>query len=193
MIFNLNFLPPIGFFAKMLQNEPVFLNESDVYFKQTYRNRAQILGANKVENLIIPVHASSGKTHIREVKIDNHSAWQRTQLRTIEAAYRNSPFYQYYDYLFLPLFQKQYNFLVDIQLLSLDICLKAMQIEKSIDWKTPLPTDEILDLSPKKINHLHSGIVYRQQFGDEFVPNLSVVDLIFNLGPESKEVLIKEM
>src|SRR5690606_30787787 len=102
MYFTPNFLPCILTFSKIIHSESVLLNSSDVYFKQTYRNRARILSSNGVANLIVPVNASSGKTRNCETTIDNTFPWQRTMLRTVQTAYRNSAYYQYYDYLFEP-------------------------------------------------------------------------------------------
>ncbi|MGR3809481.1 WbqC family protein [Jiulongibacter sp. NS-SX5] len=188
MISTPNFLPTVTYFAEIATENEILWNETDVYFKQSFRNRASILGANKVENLIVPVHASSGKTALKEVKIDNHSAWQRTHLRTIEAAYRNSPYFQYYDYLFEEIFTKSYDFLIDLQVDALKICLKCMQSNKKMMWVKPDENADVLEFSPKKETNRHS-YSYNQTFGDEFVPHLSIIDLIFNQGPQTNEIL----
>lgn len=192
MYFTPNFLPCIITFSKILQSDEVFLNESDVYYKQSYRNRTTILTANKVENLIVPVHASSGKTNIRDVKIDNGSAWQRTMWRTLQTAYRNSVYFGYYDYVFEPLFHSRYGFLCDLQEDSIRICLKAMQIQKNISWKKH---DNISGIFEAPAKHTDSFVQefslkpYNHTFGNVFVPNLSVTDLLFSKGPEAIDFL----
>ncbi|WP_304234919.1 WbqC family protein [Jiulongibacter sediminis] len=191
MISTPNFLPSITYFSEICTNETIVWNSEDIYFKQSYRNRANILGANKVESLIVPVHASSGKTLLKDVKIDNHSAWQRTQLRTLEAAYRGSPYFQYYDYLIEILFQKQFNFLVDLQIEAVQICQKCMQWNKPLMWSKPDEMQDILEFSPKKRTN-RQVIEYHQTFGEEFVPHLSILDLLFNKGPETSEILINQ-
>ena len=194
MIFTPNFLPSVLYFAELLKTENIYWDQDDLYLKQSYRNRAKVLGANKVENLIIPVHASSGKTPIKEVKIDNHSLWQRTQLRTIEAAYRNSPFYQYYDYLLVPIFEKRYKYLIDIQEDGMNCCLKSINIQKQIHWVSSMGRTDRFFSSPKdKVENLNIQLIsYKQTFGEVFVPNLSIIDLLFNKGPETKDILINQ-
>lgn len=191
MFFTPNFLPCIAYFQEITNCEVINLNSSDVYVKQTYRNRGRILGSHKVENLIVPVHASSTKTSNRDVKIDNKMKWQRTQLRTIETSYKKSPFYQYYDYLFMPLFEKKYDFLLDLQIDSLTNCLKALQLKKTICHIPALNEERIIDIKSKVLPEEYRFESYLQNFGNEFVPNLSIIDLLFCKGPETKTFLIK--
>lgn len=191
MYYTPNFLPSTDFFREFLKKDRVLLDASDIYFKQTARNRAMILGANRVEKLIVPVHASSGKTKSVDVRIDLSMPWQRSMIRTMEAAYRNSPFYQYYDYLLLPAIQKKYDFLIDLQMESLAAILKCMQ------WSMPICLEENSDQDfiYQKTDNIYIGkscLPYHQTFGGEFVPRLSIIDLLFNLGPETKNHLIKE-
>lgn len=191
MISTPNFLPSVTYFSEICKNERILWNQEDIYFKQSYRNRAAILGANKTENLIVPVHASSGKTPLKEVRIDNHSAWQRTQLRTIEAAYRNSPYFQFYDYLLEVIFSKKYNFLTDLQEEALQVCQKCLHWNKPLQWVKHDGMQDILEFSPKKETN-RQVIEYQQTFGEKFVPHLSILDLLFNKGPEAGEILINQ-
>ena len=184
-------MPATNFFRENLNKSGIVLDANDIYFKQTARNRAMILGANRIEKLIVPVHASSGKTKNVDVKIDLSMPWQRSMIRTLEAAYRNSPYYQYYDYLLLPTIEKKHIFLIDLQIESLAAILKCMQ------WSMPIWLKENTDLSfiYQKTDNIYTPKVclpYQQTFGREFVPQLSIIDLLFNLGPEAKNHLIKE-
>ncbi|WP_341225005.1 WbqC family protein [uncultured Arcticibacterium sp.] len=189
MFFTPNFLPSVAYFQKIMETDSININMEDVYVKQTYRNRAQILGANKVENLIVPVNASSKVTPSKDVRIENISQWQRTQLRTIEAAYKSSAFYQFYDYLMIPLFEKDYNFLIDLQIDSLTFCLKALQLKKTICQATPNTNSDVIDIKSKVLPEKHHFEPYLQNFGNEFVPNLSIIDLLFCKGPEAYRYL----
>jgi hypothetical protein len=189
MLFTPNFLPCVAYFQKIIEVEEININVSDIYVKQSYRTRATILGPNKIQNLIVPVHASSTKTPIKEVKIDNRMPWQRTQLRTIEAAYKNSPFYQFYDYLYESLFIKNYNYLLDLQMDSLSISLKAMQLSKTICHTDFKEGNEVIDFKSKTLPINTNFDPYIQNFGNEFVPNLSIVDLLFCKGPEAALIL----
>jgi hypothetical protein len=195
MLFTPNFLPSVITFSKLIESDRIRLNESDVYFKQSYRNRACILTSSRTENLIVPVHASSGKTPIKEVRIDNGFPWQRTMLRTIQTAYRNSVYYTYYDYFFEPLFSKNYIFLTDLQEDSIQFCLRSLKLSKDIIWQKHDNISEIFDLSPKKTDvlaQLNTLKPYTHTFGNVFVPNLSVIDLIFCQGPQATDFLIKK-
>jgi hypothetical protein len=193
MLFTPNFLPCVAYFQKIIEVEEINVNMSDIYVKQSYRTRATILGPNKIQNLIVPVHASSTKTPIKEVKIDNRMPWQRTQLRTIEAAYRNSPFYQFYDYLFETLFIKKYEYLIDLQMDSLTISLKAMQLSKTICQTNFQVGNEVIDFKSKDLPSNAIFEPYTQNFGNEFVANLSIVDLLFCKGPEASLILRKRI
>ena len=185
MFFTPNFLPCIAYFQEILTQDKIRINSEDVYVKQTYRNKTQILGANKVESLTIPVHASSMKTPSRDVKIDNKTPWQRNQLRTLEAAYLKSPFYQFYDYIFEPLFKKKFNFLIDLQLESLTVCLRCLQLEKTVCQEPHSKEIGLVDLKSKVLPAGYTFKPYLQNFGNEFVPNLSIMDLLFCKGPEA--------
>ncbi|MFT4733944.1 MAG: hypothetical protein ACI9DJ_001138 [Algoriphagus sp.] len=185
MYFTPNFLPCIAYFQEILNQDQIRLNADDIYIKQTYRNKTQILGANKVENLIVPVHASSMKTPSKDVRIDNKTSWQRNQLRTLEAAYLKSPFYQFYDYIFEPLFKNKYIFLIDLQIESLTVCLRCLQLEKTICQESFSAKKGLVDINSKVLPIEYSFKPYLQNFGNEFVPNLSVMDLLFCKGPEA--------
>ncbi len=192
MYFTPNFLPCIVTFSKIIHSESVFLNSSDVYFKQTYRNRTRILTSSGVANLIVPVHASSGKSKLTEVRIDNEFPWQRTMLRTIQTAYRNSVYYPYYDYFFEPLFQKRYTFLKDLQEDSIRVCLKTLKIQKDLNWQEYDNISGIFEIPAKNSDRMipeASLNPYPQTFGSVFAANLSVMDLIFCKGPEAVDFL----
>jgi hypothetical protein len=175
-----------------MEVEYININSNDIYVKQTYRNRATILGPNKIQNLIIPVHASSTKTPNKDVQIDNRTPWQRTQLRTIESAYKNSTFYQYYDYLFVDLFEKKYTFLLDLQIDSLTFCLKSLQLSKTICHTGNSGEERAVDIHAKGLSENLHFKPYLQNFGNEFVPNLSIIDLLFCMGPETLLFLRKQ-
>jgi hypothetical protein len=175
-----------------MEVDEININADDIYVKQTNRNRATILGPNKIQHLIIPVHASSTKTPNKDVQIDNKMPWQRTQLRTIEAAYKNSTFYQYYDYLFIDLFKKKYTFLLDLQMDSLTICLQSLQLTKTICQSRSFEDKTPIDFNAKGLSENLQFKPYLQNFGNEFVPNLSIIDLLFCMGPETPLFLRKQ-
>ncbi len=193
MILTPNFLPCIAFWQEIFKDKEIKIKDDDIYYKQSYRNRTQILTANKVLNLIIPVHASSGKTLTKDVKIDKHEDWQRIHLQSIKAAYNRSPYYQYYDYIFQILYEKKYDFLLDVIIDSLTLCQKAMGINLPISLLKE-EKSETLNLNSKNQNEIIDNYTFKpylQTFGNTFVPNLSILDLIFCCGPEAKSFLNK--
>ena len=189
-----HFLPCVEYCAHFLKQDTLDLNIDGIYFKQSYRNRAYILGANKIETLTVPVHASSGKTQIKDVKIDNHSQWQRNIWRTITSAYRKAPFFEHYDYLFQKNFEKKYNFLIDLNVDNMTSCLKSIGTNKTICLVEEGSSEGDFDLNAKKRVNNNAIVAfqeYHQNFGNVFVPNLSIIDMIFCCGPETKLLLDK--
>ncbi|SOE19550.1 WbqC-like protein family protein [Spirosomataceae bacterium TFI 002] len=196
MILTPHFLPCVRYCIEILKFENVELDVNQTYTKQSYRNRAYILGANKVEALIIPVHASSGKTLMKDVRVDNHSLWQKNQWKTIEAAYRKAPFYEHYDYLFQPSFEKKYNFLNDFLVDNLTSCLTALNVNKTLCLVENSQKELNFDLNAKervKRDPDYQLYEYYQNFGNVFEPNLSILDMIFCIGPESRSHLEKSL
>lgn len=194
MILTPHFLPSIRYFIEILSQEELNLAIDSKYLKQSYRNRAYILGANKVEGLIIPVHASSGKTLMKDVKVDNHSRWQDNQWKTIYSAYKKAPFFEHYEFLFEPHFKKKYKYLIDINVDNLTSCLEALKLNKTICLVENELKVEVFDLNAKERDKNFPNIKYQeyyQNFGNEFEHNLSILDMIFCTGPESRLILEK--
>ncbi len=195
MIFTSNFLPCIAYMSAFVKFDDVSVTYDEYYEKQTYRNRAYVLGANKVETLSIPVHKIANKTLLKDIKIDNHELWQRRFWRTIEAAYKKSPFFEHYDYLFYDLFHKKYDFLYDLNHDSLSKCLKSLKVNKTICLVEKVDFEnknEIFSFNAKKRGEnpdFFKPVPYLQNFGNGFVSNLSIIDLIFCKGPESLQIL----
>ncbi len=197
MIFSSNFLPCIAYMATFIKSDPAHITFDEVYEKQTYRNRAYILGPNRIETLIIPVHRPSSKSLVKDIRIDNHENWQRTALRTIETAYRRSPFFEHYEHLFRGIFTQKFDFLTDLNEESLSKCLKSLSVNRTIcraenvDFENK---NQIIRFNAKNRDEnlvFFKAVPYMQNFGSGFVANLSIIDLIFCKGPESLGILNK--
>ena len=194
-----HFLPNLAFFCQILPFEKIMIEQYAYYVKQTYRNRSYVLGANKVEKLTIPVLEGNKKRLIKDIKIDNSEPWQRTHWRTITAAYQKSPFFEFYADYFHPFYTKNYSSLIEYDIDILSMCLKLLQINKTICLTKNYELNYEFDtfdargsISPKneeKIAVFYKPMPYYQNFGNEFVPNLSVIDLFFCKGPESLSVI----
>lgn len=198
------YLAPIDYYAKFVMGTRIFIEQYDHYMKQTYRNRCTIVGANGPIPLSIPVeHASGAKIATKDIRIAQHGNWQHMHWNTIVSAYNSTPFFEYYQDDFYPFFHKRYDFLFDFNEQLRTTILDLLGISETTilytdTYKTTF-TDNELDMRdaihPKKDwresdPYFHSEEYYQvfdQKFG--FIPNMSIIDLLFNMGNESLIVL----
>jgi len=199
------YFAPVQYYCKLVDTPEVIIEQFENFNKQTYRNRCLIQGANGIQPLIVPlVAASRKKTVIRDVKIDYDTMWQKLHFKSIEAAYRSSPFYEYYIDDIAPFFNKKWNFLWDFNEQIRQIMCQILEIEPNITLSKDYiekTTDDQLDFrnaihpKPSKsiIDTTFKAIPYTQVFGDRhgFSPNMSILDVIFNIGPEGSDYLQK--
>ena len=169
------------------------------FVKQSYRNRSHILTANGADSLIVPVVHSGGKMPVREVKIDYSQPWVKRHWGAITAAYGKAPYFEYFGSDFEHVYQKKPAFLFDLNWELLTICLRLLRLKPTIRltevYKTEAEEGQFDALSvihPKtafRHNNLYIPVVYPQNFGNEFVPNLSVIDLLMCRGGEAGQIL----
>jgi hypothetical protein len=199
------YLAPLHYYARMLSAQKVYIEQHDNYLKQTYRNRCQIVTGNGVIPLSIPVDKGENlKCLSRNIRLSEHTNWQTLHWRSLVAAYNSSPFFEYYADDFLPFYERRWDFLFDfniaIQSKILELVDAEVDIEFTSDFKTEFSGGE-LDLresihpkkKPESEDPAYKVVSYYQVFDSKFgfVPNMSIVDLLFNMGPESKTVLKK--
>ena len=195
MIFSSNFLPCLAYMTAILEESEIKINIGEQYRKQSYRTRANILGPHQVESLTIPVQKAPNNEIMKEIKIENRTNWQKPIHKTIENSYKKSPYYEYYEYLFEPLFNKPYTYLIDLNQKSLTICLEILKINTTIcqaEFSYFENKNDFISFSAKNRLDFPEYYVpkeYFQNFGNKFEPNLSVIDLIFSKGPESVQIL----
>ncbi|MGL5957077.1 MAG: WbqC family protein [Phocaeicola sp.] len=195
------YFPPTHYFAKMLNAEQIFIEAHEHFVKQTYRSRCQIATANGALNLTVPVQKTSGqKKPIRDTRIDYSEDWQRQHWRTFVAAYKSSPFFEYYADDFLPFFEQKESFLFDLNLKITNCIVETLQITtpllltEAYNKHLSIEEDFRNTISPKQAIKTHKqdeATTYYQCFSDRngFLPNLSILDLLFNEGNNARTLL----
>jgi len=196
-IFPSCYNPPISFFYYLLQHQEVIIDLHENFVKQTFRNRCQVLSPNGLQNLSIPIINVKSKRTTKKTQIAYIENWQKMHWRSLEAAYRSSPYFEYYEDLFYPIFmERKYEFLYELNQELLRLLLKTIGIETTITFsENYIETYEnAIDyrpiMTPKQTNSLKFAN-YIQVFSDrhEFIPNLSILDLLFNEGPNAIDYL----
>ncbi len=197
-IFPLFYLPPIEFFSKAIEHKDNILIEDAEHFqKQTYRNRAAILSPNGQLDLIIPViKGSKNHTHVRDVRISNDFRWQRLHWMSLQTCYRSSAFFEYYEDDFAVFYERKWEFLFDYNEQLLNTVFRLLNVSFAYHYTTAF--EKSYDGYQDYRNSIHPkhapttpANAYFQVFESKtgFLPNLSIVDLLFNQGPQSKSYL----
>ena len=197
-IFCLPYFGPISFYKSLINYNSIYIEAAENYQKQSYRNRQYIYGANEKLMLNIPVKHSGSKQRLKysESQIENDFEWQDLHLKSLESAYRTSPYFEFYEDDIQPLYDKNFDSLFEFNLKCFESILNLLDIEVNIEMTSEYfknyskISDErkLIDAKSKKDFELKT---YHQVFEDKFgfISNLSILDLLFNLGPESVNYL----
>lgn len=197
-VFPLFYLPPIAYFNKIIQHKQNIIFECHEHFpKQTYRNRAAIHSPNGKLDLIVPVtRGSKQHTSMKDVKISYDFDWQRLHWQTLQTSYRRSAYFEYYEDHFVAFYEKKWDFLLDYneQIFGLLLQLLRLNIPYSFTEAYEKTYPELEDYRSSIHPKMESGLTHKpyfQLFEDRngFLPNLSIVDLLFNQGPQSLSFL----
>lgn len=208
-ILSTTYCGPVQWYQKLYRSDLVLMECHETFQKQTYRNRCVIATTNGPQTLTVPVERGTSP-FIRDIRISNHGNWRHQHWHALMSAYNESPFFDYYQDDFRPFFEQQYNFLYDF---NTEICQKVCELidiqpnirhtEEYVKLRSVDDGKIINSLSnlSTELNDLRSAInpkhpdedadfvarryyqVYERKHG--FQPNLSILDLLFNMGPES--------
>lgn len=196
------YLPPVSYFSKLYAYEKVCVERFDHYMKQSYRNRCVIASAAGPLSLTIPTEKSEDpKCLMKDVRISDHGNWRHVHWNAFVAAYKQSPFFDYYADEFHEFFEKRYSFLFDFNSELCNWLCEQLDMHPVVTWSDDFIVDTAgMDdfreqIHPKKRLQTEDAsfkaVPYYQVFQEKqgFQPDLSVADLLFNMGPEGLLVL----
>ena len=196
MLFHPTYFPPIAQYVELIKSKQFTFEIEDNFQKQTYRNRCYIYSANGKQSLNVPIqHIKGIKQKTKEVKIDYKESWNKLHLKALQSAYSSSPFFEFYIDDLLPILEKKYEYLIDLNIASHLFIMEALQIEIPYNFsKEYLLSDvknDFRNLAIAKTKTKFNFERYIQVFETShgFIPNLSMLDLIFMEGPNTLNYL----
>jgi hypothetical protein len=187
------YLAPVEYFSLIIQADKIFIEREENYLKQTYRNRCYILSAHGPQLLSVPVYLGSlHKTPVKDIRIDYSKRWQQVHLRAITASYSASPYFEFYFEIIEKIILKNYDFLLDLNFALTEAVINILKIGKTLSYTTDFEPeagksyDFRYKISPKVDSHYKSKD-YIKVFKpvSESATQLSIIDLILNMGPDS--------
>lgn len=191
-----HYLGCILYYETILNADLVHFEVCDTFSKQTYRNRCYFLLSNKVQPLIIPLKYRNGAKS-RDVKIDYSQRWVKDHWGAFYSAYGKAPYFEFFQEDFKKIWEKKYEFLIDIQLSFLELSLrllgKGVNYELTTHYRPSHQADYRNSIHPKhssqELQRLNEKS-YIQLFGTTFTPNLSIVDVLLNEGPDAVKIIL---
>jgi len=191
------YLPPVEYVSLISRADEVLVEREENYLKQTYRNRCYILSAHGPQFLSVPVYLGSlHKTPVKNIRIDYSKRWQQVHLRAMTASYNSSPYFEFYFEKVEKIISVNHNFLLDLNMELTNSVLEILKMNKPISYTTnfepvsDMENDFRYKITPKEESPFTLK-EYCQVFnnGESFVPGLSIIDLLFNVGPDAVDYL----
>jgi hypothetical protein len=199
------YLPPVQYMAHLAAHPELRLEQCAPYLKGTYRNRCVIATGGGPLTLSVPLLSGKYGQPLREVRIAYHESWQRQHWRSIHDAYRSAPFFDHYAEAFEPFFRQEKELLLEWNMGLLDMVMRQLGLSK------PLSLTEKYEPEPENVTDLRNAFAFKprrqredpqyrtvpyvQVFQDRhgFIPNLSILDLLFCTGPEALHILRRSL
>ena len=201
VLLSTTYFGPIQWYQKLYRADEAWIEQHEHFVKQTYRSRCIIATTQGTQALSIPIEHPTSNVQcstfnvqrIKDIRISDHGNWRHLHWNALQSAYGESPFFEYYEDDLRPFFEKRWTFLFDFneaireklcELLDISPVVRftekyvsdyASDYREAINPKHPAPDP---DFQPRRYYQ-----VYEAKHG--FLPNLSIVDLLFNMGPES--------
>ena len=197
LLLSTTYFGPIQWYQKLYRAEYVQIEQWESFQKQTYRNRCIIATTNGPQALTVPIERQFTINCIKDIRISDHGNWRHLHWNALQSAYGESPFFDYYQDDIRPFFEQRWDYLLDFNEAIREKMCELIDIQPKVDYskkftvyslsscvpdyrmvirpKNPEPDP---DFTPKRYYQ-----VYEQKHG--FLPNLSILDLLFNMGPES--------
>ncbi|TAF67751.1 MAG: hypothetical protein EAZ55_01660 [Cytophagales bacterium] len=203
LIIDLQYLPPTHYWQKIIQHNNIYLDDNETYQKQTYKNRCYILTSQGKQLLSIPIQKNTNQK-VKDTKIDYSEKWHLKHIRSLQAAYGKSPFYEFIAPEIFSLLEKKIDFLADLNHQLMTTCLKLLKISPTLQRlsEANLTAEKIIEtahyqdlrntITPPKKNtptNPTTQKTYPQVFGNAFVQELSIIDLLFCQGNQAQKFL----
>jgi hypothetical protein len=188
---------PIAHWVPICKQQTILWEVEDYYQKQTYRNRMEIHAANGKLILSIPIQhlGFDGHQNYKDVEIANEFPWQRNHWLSLKTAYQSSPFFEYYEDDIAPLYHKPYSSLMAFNRQVMKTICESLEVqapqETTMTYEKDSPHYDLRHLIEAKTTELTKVCKYTQVFSEKngFIPNLSILDILFNIGPETVPLL----
>jgi hypothetical protein len=193
-ILHTAYWPNLAYMKHVLAADTIYIERWEYFTKQTYRNRCEILSANGLLRLSVPVKKISGKALVKDIEICYREKWQHQHWRALLSAYKNSPYFDFFEEEVNAFYQKDYRFLIEYNVAQLHFLLKALRINKTILFTEAYTAvaengTDARYLAQTRLPEDFVSKPYHQTFSEkfEFVPNLSALDALFNRGLGAKD------
>lgn len=182
------YLPNVHYLSQVINCDTIVIEKHENFVKQTYRNRCDIATASGKLSLSIPLIKQTDKELISDKKISYAEDWQKQHWRTIVSAYKNSPYFEFFEDEFKPFYENQFEFLLDYNTQLLQTILHILRVKKQIEFTQTFELNPLQVIDLRNLSDIEKIDVevksYYQVFADKigFIPNVSCLDALFNIG-----------